>query len=37
MYLLKGDSDKVKQAWVSVLFSIPFLVVLFTFGRFPGY
>jgi hypothetical protein len=34
---VKGDSDKVEQARVFLLFSVPFLFVLFTFGRFPGY
>lgn len=34
---VKGESDKVEQARVFVLFAVPFLFVLFTLGRFPGY
>ena len=34
---VKGDSDKVEQARVFVLLTVPFLSVLFAFGRFPVY
>jgi hypothetical protein len=34
---VKGESDKVEQARVFVLFAVPFLFLLFTLGRFPGY
>jgi hypothetical protein len=35
--IIKGDSDKVEQARVFILFAIPALAILFSFGRFPIY
>jgi hypothetical protein len=35
--IVKGDSDKVEQARIFILLAIPAMIILFSFGRSPGY
>jgi len=34
---VKGDSDKVEQARVFLLLTIPFMSIMFIYGQFPIY